>query len=420
MSDNFYRDFEERFRGSRELIKERLKFYLPFVQPLHKYHEPAHAMDLGCGRGEWLELLNENGFEAQGVDLDDSMLAACRERGLNVSTGDAIKLLREFPDVSQSVISGFHIAEHIPFESLQELIKESLRALKPGGLLILETPNPENIVVATCSFYLDPTHQRPIPPQLLAFLPEHGGFMRTKLLRLQESKDLTATTRISLLAVLNGASPDYAVVAQKNGPVELVSALDSAFNAEYGLTLEALASRYQQQTEERITHAEAQAAQANERASHAEAQATQANERANTARQQLEAVVNSRSWKITKPLRLASKFSQWFTRGSIAWLTFAPGSRPRRVMRTGLISAMNKVRSRPGLKMLALKALNKFPRLKQRLWNITFAQAGIHVPQYSTPSVEKHDVGAAHLSPRARQIYADLKAAIEKHNKEGA
>ena len=415
MSDNFYRAFEEKFRGSRELIKERLKAYLPFVQPFHKYHEPAHAMDLGCGRGEWLELLNENGFEAQGVDLDDSMLAACRERGFSVFTGDAIELLRKFPDASHSIISGFHIAEHIPFESLQVLIKESLRALKPGGLLILETPNPENIAVATCSFYLDPTHQRPIPPQLLAFLPEHAGFMRTKLLRLQESKDLTATARISLLAVLNGASPDYAIVAQKNGPIKLISALDSAFNAEYGLTLETLANRYQQQTEERISHAQTQAIQANERANHAQTQAIQANERANTARQQLETVVNSRSWKITKPLRLASKFAQWFTRGSIAWLTFAHGSRPRRVIRTGLIFAMNKIRSRPDLKIRVLKVLNKFPRLKQRLWNIAFAQTGVHAPQYSTPSVKEYD-----LSPRARQIYADLKAAIKKHKKESA
>ncbi len=79
----------------------------------------------------------------------------------------------------------------------------------------METPNPENIVVATRDFYLDPTHQRPIPPQLLSFLPEFYGFARTKIIRLQESKDLEMRADLTLQDVLSGASPDYAVVAQK-------------------------------------------------------------------------------------------------------------------------------------------------------------------------------------------------------------
>ena len=85
----------------------------------------------------------------------------------------------------------------------------------PGGLLIMETPNPENIVVATRNFYLDPTHQRPIPPMLLAFVAEYAGFARVKTLRLQESKELVNKGDVSLQDVFAGASPDYAVVAQK-------------------------------------------------------------------------------------------------------------------------------------------------------------------------------------------------------------
>lgn len=251
MSESFYRAFEERLRGSRELIKSRLRVYLPFVEPLIGLHSDAQAVDLGCGRGEWLELLKEAGFSAQGVDLDEGMLAACRDLGLEVQTRDAVGFLKELPSVSQVIVSGFHIAEHISFSDLQTLVQEALRVLKPGGLLILETPNPENILVGSSSFYLDPTHQRPIPSQLLSFLPEHYGFERVKLVRLQESSELASKVP-TLLDVLNGVSPDYAVVAQKGAAPEQMKLFQMAFEKNYGQTLETLVQRY----EERIVKAE--------------------------------------------------------------------------------------------------------------------------------------------------------------------
>lgn len=243
--DSFYRAFEDRHRGSRELIKEKLGVYLPFLKPLQDIYDTCSALDLGCGRGEWLELLGEAGFKVHGVDLDEGMLAACRERGFSVEMQDAIEALRNLADESQAVITGFHIAEHIPFDALNELVKEGLRALKPAGLLILETPNPENIIVGTSNFYLDPTHQRPLPPLLLSFLPEYAGFSRTKILRLQESPGLSSASDIHLLQVLGGVSPDYSVVAQKNGPQEHLELFDSSFNVQYGLTLEMLSTRYE-------------------------------------------------------------------------------------------------------------------------------------------------------------------------------
>ncbi|MDP4589573.1 MAG: methyltransferase domain-containing protein, partial [Burkholderiaceae bacterium] len=90
MSDSFYRAFENKLRGSRELIKSRLQIYLPFVQPLLKAYPAGKALDVGCGRGEWLELIGEQGFDALGVDLDESMLLACREKNLSVETADAV------------------------------------------------------------------------------------------------------------------------------------------------------------------------------------------------------------------------------------------------------------------------------------------------------------------------------------------
>ena len=147
---------------------------------------------------------------------------------------------------SQCVVSGFHIAEHVPFAILQEMVAEALRALKPAGLLILETPNAENLVVGASSFYLDPTHRRPLPPLLLSFLTEYAGFSRTKILRLQESPELAAhRARVTLLQVLAGVSPDYAVVAQKTASAEALAHFSAPFAQEYGLTLEALAAQYE-------------------------------------------------------------------------------------------------------------------------------------------------------------------------------
>jgi SAM-dependent methyltransferase len=244
MSASFYRAFEDRYRGSRDLIKDRLRVYLPFLAPLAAAG-PAPALDLGCGRGEWLELLGESGFAARGVDLDEGMLAACRERGLDVVNGDAIGALRFATDNSLAVVSAFHLVEHISFEQVQELVRQALRALRPGGLLIMETPNPENLVVGTSSFYDDPSHLRPLPPKLLGFAVEFGGFDRHSVLRLQESPHVHGP--LQLFDVLAGASPDYAIVAQKAGAAELSAALDGEFATPRGIDLHTLAQRYQQQ-----------------------------------------------------------------------------------------------------------------------------------------------------------------------------
>ena len=148
MSGNFYRAFEDRHRGTRELIAQRLLVYLPFITPLLERHAACRAADLGCGRGEWLEILIGCGFDAHGIDLDDGMLEACRERGLPAQRNDALSYLATVEDNSLAIVSGFHIAEHIPFPDLQALVAEALRVLIPGGVLILETPNAENIAVA--------------------------------------------------------------------------------------------------------------------------------------------------------------------------------------------------------------------------------------------------------------------------------
>ena len=243
---DFYRAFEDKHRGSRALILERLKIYLPFVLPLQEIYPSTKIVDLGCGRGEWLQLLKQHDFEASGVDIDEQMLTACRELLLPVMHADALSYLAQQSADSLSAISAFHVVEHIAFSDLQQLVTEAFRVLKPGGLLIMETPNPENIIVGTNNFYLDPSHQKPIPQQLLSFVAEFQGFARVKVLRLQENPNLHDKDAIALTDVIGGVSPDYAVIAQKAAEPALLAQFDNAFNQEYGLSLPELLGRWEQ------------------------------------------------------------------------------------------------------------------------------------------------------------------------------
>jgi O-antigen chain-terminating methyltransferase len=342
MSDDFYRAFEERYYAPRDAIKQLRRQYLPFVAPLAQAYPGAGSFDIGCGRGEWLELMQEAGLKPCGVDLNEGMLQACVELGLPAQQGDGVARLKALEDESQAIVSAFHVVEHISFEQLRTVIAESLRVLKPGGLLFLETPNPENIGVGTRNFYLDPTHQRPIPDVLLSFMVEYAGYSRVKVMKLQEDGALAASASISLLNVLTGVSPDYAVVGQKAGPDALLQALAAPFEKEYGLGLPALAWAYDVQKDKRSKEAVAQAeqalketAQALQAADHtlhemeaalaraqaeshdlneALARATADSHALNKAlaraaadsrglHAQLEAMRNSSSWKITAPLR---------------------------------------------------------------------------------------------------------------------
>jgi O-antigen chain-terminating methyltransferase len=171
-----YLTFEDVYRGAREEIRSRQSVYLPLLQE-HKIGSPTMpVLDIGCGRGEWLELLRENGLNARGVDTNEAMVEYCRRLDLKVTQADAIEHLRGLEGRSLGAVTVFHVLEHLTFDNVIELLDEALRVLKPGGLVILETPNPANLLVGAHTFYLDPTHQRPLPSGLLRFLVEARGF----------------------------------------------------------------------------------------------------------------------------------------------------------------------------------------------------------------------------------------------------
>lgn len=171
---DFYVAFEARFRGSREEVRSRLQANLPALATLPALNQHPF-LDLGCGRGEWLQLLAEQGISAMGVDSNPDMVGQCRQLGLQVEEGDALDYLARLPTASLAGLSAFHLVEHLTPQQLIRLIDEALRAVRPGGLILFETPNPENLIVGACNFHLDPTHRTPLPPAFLAFLLEERG-----------------------------------------------------------------------------------------------------------------------------------------------------------------------------------------------------------------------------------------------------
>jgi SAM-dependent methyltransferase len=185
--DPLYLQLEDRFRGSREAIIELQKEYLPDVLDLTGGTAPV--VDIGCGRGEWLELLRDNGIPAYGVDNNATFVEGNQARGLDVRLADAVEHLNTVDESSLGAVTGFHLAEHLPFPLLVQLVDAALRALRPGGVLILETPNPSNLVVGSSAFYIDPTHRNPLHPHFLDFLVTARGFVNVELRFLHPADD---------------------------------------------------------------------------------------------------------------------------------------------------------------------------------------------------------------------------------------
>jgi O-antigen chain-terminating methyltransferase len=179
--DTFFAAFDEQFRGTRAHIKERLRVYLPHLKEAKIGLGENPVVDLGCGRGEWLELLQEEGLRGKGVDRNRVLVEECRQAGIDVVEGDILTYLCALPNGSIGGVTGFHIIEHLPFDVLLNVVDETVRVLQPGGVAIFETPNPQNVLVSTLEFYIDPTHRRPLPSILFRFVAEVKGLQHVKL-----------------------------------------------------------------------------------------------------------------------------------------------------------------------------------------------------------------------------------------------
>jgi SAM-dependent methyltransferase len=218
--ETFYFLLEERYRGSRDEIKQRLTVYRKDFEALRaRLHDSGPIIDLGCGRGELLELLREDGFQVLGIDQNDIQLEAARQKGLPVLHAEASSYLAGLADESVLAVTGIHIVEHLPFPVLTALMQHITRVLKKGGLVIFETPNPRNLIVGANTFHFDPTHIKPLPPEVVEVLFETLGFtnIETRLLHPSDTLDgMIEQKRLDPhIAGLLFGPQDYAVLGIK-------------------------------------------------------------------------------------------------------------------------------------------------------------------------------------------------------------
>lgn len=170
-----YAGFENRFRGPQEKVREQLESYASLFPPQGK------VLDLGCGRGEMVEILRERGVDALGIDLNEEMIALCLARGLPCEKGDLIEKLASCEDNSLDGLFSSQVIEHLQPTVLELLIDLCYLKLKPSGVLVLETINPTSVFALVQVYFLDPSHQRPVHPQNLKFLLETAGFKKIEI-----------------------------------------------------------------------------------------------------------------------------------------------------------------------------------------------------------------------------------------------
>ena len=215
MQTNFYLDFENKFRGKRETIKEQFSSYDKLVEKVVENNSFNRFVDIGCGRGEWVEKWKDKVEDMIGIECDAKMLDVCRSNGLNVIEGNAIDVLSKFKDHSISLVTLFHVIEHLDHKKLIELLEQIERVLTTKGVLIMETPSIDNLIVSTKTFYLDHTHINHINPDGIKFSMEKLGLNFTKYFYIHGG-DLQNSSPLKMTRLLNGVAQDLLIVSTKS------------------------------------------------------------------------------------------------------------------------------------------------------------------------------------------------------------
>jgi SAM-dependent methyltransferase len=209
--------FADAFRGPEDNIRERQKRYASRFAETVRDHPAHEILDLGCGRGEFLEAAREAGLSARGIDQSPECVALCRAKGLAAEQADQFTYLAAVEDGSLGGVFCSQVVEHLPPDRVPALVQLLAGKLRPGGLAAIETPNPECLAIFATHFYLDPTHTRPIPPVLLGFYLEEAGMGSVEVERLAPAaelipalNDLPASVRDALFGGM-----DYVIFARK-------------------------------------------------------------------------------------------------------------------------------------------------------------------------------------------------------------
>jgi 2-polyprenyl-3-methyl-5-hydroxy-6-metoxy-1,4-benzoquinol methylase len=202
--DDLYRRFEDVFRGSEAFIRDRQRAYVELLRG----HEPI--LDIGCGRGELLDLLADENMSAKGVDVDPGMVERCREKGHDVELADGLEFLAAAADGSLGSIFTAQVVEHLPYEALVRFFELARAKLGHSGVLVVETVNPHSLG-ALKNFWLDPTHTAPVFPEVALLLSRLHGFPAATIVFPNGSGDLERDLR---------EQGEYAMVALGARPTE--------------------------------------------------------------------------------------------------------------------------------------------------------------------------------------------------------
>ena len=213
LDDYKYVGFEDQFRGSREVIRARLESYLPY------FKGASDVLDVGCGRGEFLELLRDAGISARGLDLNHEMVEVCRASGLMADEGDVVSYLAALPDGSLGGLFAAQVVEHLEPAYLLQFLELAHHKLRPGAPLVLETLNPACWVAFFESFIRDITHVWPLHPETLKYLVTASGFSSA---RIEYRSPVPAQDKLQHVAAA-GVLPDDAV-EQLNANVDKLNA----------------------------------------------------------------------------------------------------------------------------------------------------------------------------------------------------
>ena len=208
--------FEDQFRGSADDLKDR------YADLAARFTSSAPVVDLGCGRGEFVELLRSEGVEAKGVELDRALVDAGRAAGLPVEFGDAVAWLAAEPDGSLGGISMIQVIEHLTPKDRTEVIRLAAEKLRPGGRILVETLNPQSLYIFARAFYADPTHDTPVHPAYLEFLLTEAGFRE---IGIEWRSPPPEDEPLQPLMASSAADDPDGLVAQVNANIERVNAI---------------------------------------------------------------------------------------------------------------------------------------------------------------------------------------------------
>jgi O-antigen chain-terminating methyltransferase len=206
-----YARFAEAFRGSEERVRNGQQIYVA------DFKDRGNVLDIGCGRGEFLELMREAGVPARGIDTSPESIALCREKGLQADAADLFDYLRGLGEGELDGIFCAQVVEHLPPERLPEMIRLAASRLDRRGVIVIETPNPECLAIFATYFYLDPTHARPVPDKLLNFYLSEFGIGDIEVRRLEQAVD-TMPSLAELPDAFRQAffgGLDYAIIGKK-------------------------------------------------------------------------------------------------------------------------------------------------------------------------------------------------------------